>query len=70
LPAAGKIEQPNSKRKKEVGERPKYTCTEYREEMRLIGLRRRLRDETSLTEAEKKKLQTEIQQLEAEMGLD
>lgn len=53
-----------------MGERPKYTCADYREEMRLIGLRRRLREEASLTEAEKKKLEAEIQRLEAEMGLD
>jgi hypothetical protein len=38
--------------------------------MRLIGLRRRLREETALTEAEKEQLRSEIRQLEAEMGLD
>jgi hypothetical protein len=50
--------------------RGKYTCNDYREEMRLIGLRRRLREETTLTEAEKEKLRSEIRRLEAEMGLD
>lgn len=53
-----------------MGERPNYTCTDYREEMRLIGLRRRLREEASLTDAEREKLQTEIRRIEAEMGLD
>lgn len=53
-----------------MGEHPRYTCSDYREEMRLIGLRRRLREEAALTEAEKEKLRAEIRRLEAEMGLD
>lgn len=48
----------------------RYTCTDYREEMRLIGLRRRLREDTTLSEEEKETLRAEIRRLEAEMGMD
>jgi hypothetical protein len=49
---------------------PRYTCAEYREEMRLIGLQRRLREDASLTEAEREKIRAEIRRLETEMGMD
>lgn len=46
----------------------KYTCNEYRQEMILLSLRRRL-NEKDLPEAEKKELQKEIDQLEAAMEM-
>lgn len=46
-----------------------YTCTEYREEMVLVGLRRRLADPT-LDPQEKEKLEKEIKKLETQMGMD
>jgi hypothetical protein len=46
----------------------RYTCHEYREEMLLLGLRRRLADD-SLTAAEKEALQKEIAKLEERMGI-
>ena len=47
----------------------KYTCVDYRSEMILVGLRRRLQ-ENGLSEAEKEKIRAEIRALETEMGLD
>lgn len=47
----------------------KYTCTEYREEMLLIGLRRQLNRE-DISEDEKKELLKQIKKLEAEMDMD
>ena len=47
----------------------KYTCTEYREEMILLGLKRRLAD-PDLPETEKRRLLERISQLEQEMGMD
>ncbi|WP_200907141.1 hypothetical protein [Desulfatitalea tepidiphila] len=46
-----------------------YTCNEYREEMVLVGLRRRLADPT-LNPTEKAKLEKEIKKLEVQMGMD
>ena len=46
-----------------------YTCTEYREEMVLVGLRRRLADPATSPE-EKEALEKEIKRLETEMGMD
>jgi hypothetical protein len=46
----------------------KYTCADYRLEMRLLGMRQQLSN-SQLPETEKKKLQNEIDQLENEMGL-
>jgi hypothetical protein len=46
-----------------------YTCNEYREEMVLVGLRRRLAD-PSLDSTEKAKLEKEIKKLEVQMGMD
>ena len=45
-----------------------YTCTDYRQEMVLIGLKRRLADPT-LDPKEKKSIEIEIKKLETEMGL-
>ncbi len=46
-----------------------YTCREYREEMVLLGLRRRLEQE-DLPEEEMQALRARLQELEAEMSLD
>ncbi|CAB5094397.1 hypothetical protein D3OALGA1CA_5374 [Olavius algarvensis associated proteobacterium Delta 3] len=45
-----------------------YTCNEYRAEMILLGLQRRLRDE-NLSEVEKEKIEKQIRQLEQSMGM-
>jgi hypothetical protein len=47
----------------------KYTCSEYREEMILLGLKRRL-TEPDLSEAERQRLLDRINALEQEMGMD
>ncbi len=47
----------------------KYTCQDYRAEMILAGLRRRLNDQ-SLAREEKEAILLEIERLEKEMGLD
>jgi hypothetical protein len=46
----------------------KYTCNDYREEMILAGLRKRLQQE-NLTESERLGLLQEIEVLEEKMGL-
>lgn len=45
-----------------------YTCHEYREEMVLLGLQRRLHAE-DISEEERERLQTKIKDLEASMGM-
>lgn len=45
-----------------------YTCTEYRQEMVLLSLRRRLADPT-LAPSEKKELEAQVHKLETEMGM-
>ena len=47
----------------------RYTCNEYREEMTLLGLRKRLAQK-DITEDERTLLTAEIDVLEAQMGLD
>ena len=47
----------------------KYTCNDYREEMRLLGLKKRL-NENNLTPAEKRIIQAEILKLEAALQMD
>jgi hypothetical protein len=47
----------------------KYTCTEYREEMLLLGLKRQLED-PALSDIEKKQLIEKIIKLEQQMGMD
>ena len=46
-----------------------YTCNEYRQEMVLLSLKRRLAD-PSLAAEEKAHLEKEIKKLEAQMGMD
>ena len=46
-----------------------YTCSDYRTEMTLLGLRRRLEDD-ALSPEQKEALRREIERLEAEMGID
>jgi hypothetical protein len=47
---------------------PAYTCADYREEMILLGLRRRLED-PDLPEEEKPIIQTRIRELEKSLQL-
>jgi len=46
-----------------------YTCSDYRKEMILIGLVRRLKQE-DLTEEERRRIKAEIQALQVVMNLD
>jgi hypothetical protein len=46
-----------------------YTCTDYRMEMMLLGLKRRLA-EPGLDDREIQQLQEQIRKLEAEMGMN
>ena len=46
-----------------------YTCNEYREEMLLLGLKRRLHAE-DVSEEERESLVARIKDLEASMGMD
>ncbi|MFO7783675.1 MAG: hypothetical protein ACQET7_05870 [Thermodesulfobacteriota bacterium] len=46
-----------------------YTCMEYRQEMVLLGLRRRLEQE-DLTEEERRALKARLLELESEMDMD
>ncbi len=46
-----------------------YTCREYREEMTLLGLKKRLND-GGLSDKERKAIEQEIAQLESSMNLD
>ena len=48
---------------------PKYTCNDYREEMRLLGLNRRL-EENDLSTIEKRRLKAEISRLEKAVQMD
>jgi hypothetical protein len=45
-----------------------YTCTDYRTEMILLGLRRRLAA-PDLVETEREAIRREIRKMETEMGL-
>ncbi len=47
----------------------KYTCTDYRMEMRLLGLNRRLNNK-KLSFTEKKIIKDQIKELEISMGMD
>jgi len=47
----------------------KYTCADYRDEMRLLGLRRRL-EKQDLTEEERRRLLEEIVEIERRMAMD
>jgi hypothetical protein len=46
-----------------------YTCSDYREEMRLIGLKKRLSEE-NLSRTEKQALEAEIAKLEKTLQLN
>jgi hypothetical protein len=46
-----------------------YTCSDYRDEMRLLGLKKRLSEE-NLSESEKQVIQAEIVRLEKAMQMD
>ena len=47
----------------------KYTCAEYRQEMILLGLKRRL-EAPGLPDAERKTIAEKIRRLEQQMGMD
>jgi len=47
----------------------KYTCNDYREEMRLLGLKNRL-NEKNLSETEKQAIEAEITKLEKTLRMD
>jgi len=47
----------------------KYTCSDYRDEMRLLALKRRLQ-QNDLSAAEKERLGIEIRSLERAMAMD
>ena len=46
----------------------RYTCSDYRQEMRLLGLKRRL-EQDDLSDEERGSIQAEIERLEQEMGM-
>ncbi len=46
-----------------------YTCKDYRSEMKLLGLKRRLEEE-NLTEEERARITQEIKELEKAMNID
>ena len=47
----------------------KYTCVDYRSEMKLLGLKRRLEEE-NLSEEERVQIVQEIKELEKEMDMN
>ena len=47
----------------------KYTCAEYREEMMLLGLKKRLNDK-HISEAERWTITREIEKLEIDMDIN
>ncbi len=48
--------------------RSSYTCKEYREEMILVALKRRLNDK-GLSKEEREKIKRQIDEIERKMGL-
>lgn len=46
-----------------------YTCSDYRQEMILLSLKRRLA-QAGLSENEKRRLEEQIRNLEADMGMN
>jgi hypothetical protein len=46
-----------------------YTCKDYREEMRLLGLKKRLNDK-NLSEIEEQNIKAEITKLEKALQID
>ncbi|MFZ0133109.1 MAG: hypothetical protein WAK95_11240 [Desulfobacterales bacterium] len=51
-----------------MSENSEYTCRQYREEMILLGLRKRL-NAPELSDSERRAVEKEIRRLEAQMGL-
>jgi hypothetical protein len=51
-----------------AGNKGKYTCNDYRAEMILLGLQRRLNQE-NLREEERKEILKEIAEIEKQMGM-
>ena len=47
----------------------RYTCTEYREEMRLLALQKRLA-QNDLTDREKTAIREEVQRIEVVLEMD
>jgi len=47
----------------------KYTCTDYRTEMILLGLKQRLKQE-DMNEAEKKEIMLQIEEIKKTLELD
>ena len=47
----------------------KYTCTEYRQEMMLLGLKRQLED-PELPESDRMRIADRVRELEQQMGMD
>ena len=52
-----------------MAQKNKYTCSDYREEMRLVGLKKRLNEE-NLSQAEKQIIEVEIAKLEKALQLN
>jgi len=52
-----------------MAQKNQYTCSDYREEMRLIGLKKRLSEEV-LSQREKQVIEAEISDLEKTLQLD
>ncbi|BBO71703.1 hypothetical protein DSCA_56330 [Desulfosarcina alkanivorans] len=46
-----------------------YTCTEYRQEMMLLGLKRQLED-PKLPEPDRMRIAERVRELEQQMGMD
>ncbi len=53
----------------DVSKKQRYTCTDYRTEMILLSLTRRLHQE-SLSDKEKEEIEAEINRVKALMGMD
>ena len=51
-----------------MSENANYTCNDYRQEMILLALQRKLAEE-NLSEAEKATIQEEIRRIEEQMGM-
>ncbi|MFP4159198.1 MAG: hypothetical protein ACLFQ9_05535 [Desulfobacterales bacterium] len=49
-------------------EKQKYTCSDYRAEMILVSLQRRL-EQNDLSDSERQSLEAEIKRLKQEMGM-
>jgi hypothetical protein len=52
-----------------MGDKSNYSCLDYRQEMILLGLKRRLAQK-GLSEEERRALIDKIRTLEADMGMD